>query len=221
MSPGTRVEAQQHRGQLQRLVLMRKGRQQVLPGLGRALQRRQLREVPSQAPVAARLHRFHLLQGRSPEGANDLVHLPPARFPREERTPQHHLGTDAAARPPVDAGAVAGGAEDQLRRSPPAGADVAAGRLVCQDLGGAEIRHFHGTGRWVQQHVLGLQVSVHDLQTVQMRQGPEQLESEAPHVRHAQGLSANLLMESLRQVLEDHAKQLGIVLVLVHETIQE
>ena len=33
--------------------------------------------------------------------------------------------------PGGDAGAVAGGAEDQLRRSPPAGADVASGAFGC------------------------------------------------------------------------------------------
>ena len=62
--------------------------------------------MKGQTALLASCERLHLSFAGRAQHAHDGIHLAPAGVSLKEGPARHHLATDAAARPPVDAGAI-------------------------------------------------------------------------------------------------------------------
>mmetsp|Transcript_2774 Transcript_2774/g.9782 ORF Transcript_2774/g.9782 Transcript_2774/m.9782 type:complete len:392 (-) Transcript_2774:343-1518(-) len=150
-----------------------------------------------------RLDRGHVVRRRAARHLEDAVQLVHRRVTREDRLASQHLAQNASERPHVDTLAVPRRAKQDLRRAVPARRHVVGelhrGRVAdgAREAEVAELERVVG----VDQQVLWLDVSMHDVVPVAPFDGAAQLEDVPPHkLGHEPVL---VLLQHLQQVLLD------------------
>jgi len=141
------------------------------------------------------VHSLDLIPRRSSQNLDNFYQLVDARFTREQRLTQHQLGHDTPGRPNIYVGkaftsafwaiafelkcpypltnvrSVVGSSKDQFGCTVVPRANVADVGLSCyQNLGRSKVTQLQDSGCWVEQQVLGLDVSVADSHRVDVCQ---------------------------------------------------
>ena len=166
-----------------------------------------------------RVHLLDLFSGRRAQDFDDLDELIDAGIAGEDRLTEHQFGKYASCAPDVDVGRVVRGAEDQLGRAVVSRTDVGHVGLAAHEmLGRSEIAELENAGLWVEEKVLGLDISVADALRVDVGKTAEEL----VHVQLDEGDGDSLLafrilpghlVDSLRDVLEDQV-EVDLILLL-------
>ena len=114
-----------------------------------------------------RIHCLYLLSSRSSQHLYNLDQLINPTLSWKQRLSKQQLSNHASYRPNINRRRVVCASEDQLGRPVVSGADVGdIGLPLDQSLCGSEVAELEDVGCWVDEEVLGFDVSVADSESV-------------------------------------------------------
>jgi len=117
-----------------------------------------------------------LVFSRSSQDLDDFNELVYSTLSRENRLANHEFSNDTADRPNVNLRGVIGVPKNEFRSSVISGADIGHIWLSLDELFGAsEVTHFQGVRRGIDEHILRLDVSMANADSVDVGNGSEHL----------------------------------------------